>query len=129
MSADGEWPLIVVAYRDGHLGSAWFQAARRARRAVRRGGLRVRVEVLPLSRVPSDATIVFLPEEIDGAALADTPAERLVALPATDLAGAIDRHVQQQAAVGAIGHGATPTRTVVHRGFEAVGGRARLVAD
>ena len=101
---------IYCAYPDGHLPADWFQGVRRARRAADRQGLTVRIEPTPLSRMPADAEYVFTP----------------TSHPAPSLAAAIDVLVQQLVAAGRVTRDTSPSRTVVHVGYEPIGGRARL---
>jgi hypothetical protein len=101
---------IYCAYPDGHLPADWFQAVRRARRAADRQGLTVRIEPTAESRVPPDAEFVVTPETH----------------PAATLAAAVEDLIQKLVADGSVTRDASPPRTVVHRGYEPLGGRARL---
>lgn len=94
---------IVCTYPDAALPSAWFQAVQRARRAARRAGWLVRIDLLPVRSAPADADVV-------------------VARP-VELDGLLDR----LAAEGRLQRGPEPPRTIaVHRGFAALGDRARV---
>jgi hypothetical protein len=101
---------IYCAYPDGHLPADWFQAVRRARRAAQRQGLTVRVEPTPESRVPPDAEFVFSRQSQSVAYLV----------------AAIDELIQKLVADGCVTRDAAASRTVVHVGYEPLGGRARL---
>ena len=93
---------IVCPYPDGALPSATFRAVQRTRRHIRRAGYAAGVELLPSSAVPSDAEFVVSPD---------------------DLAALLERLV----ADGVVGHAAAAPRPIaVHRGFQAIGERARL---
>jgi hypothetical protein len=94
---------LVCTYPDGELASAWFQAVRKARRASERAGYRLSIELLPASAAVADAGL-----------LVQAPAE---------LETVIARLVEE----GRVVRGPESPRAIaVHRGFQAIGERARL---
>jgi hypothetical protein len=120
---------IVCAYADGELPSAWFQGFRRARRTIRRAGYRARIELLPASAVPHGADVVITSAavaEMIRSDLGDLRAEFVVA-EVGNLPAAFEALFERLLASGALVRGPELRRTVaVHRGFRAVGDRARL---
>lgn len=116
---------VVCAYEDGALSSAWFQAVQRARRTMRRAGYRARIDLVPASELPLDADVVIAPARM-AASLTIGGAEVVVAEPAT-LGPALDALVDRFVAAGRLGRGPESPRAIaIHRGFQAIGDRARL---
>jgi len=100
--------LIVVTYPDGALPGALFRAFRRVRRDAERAGYNARIELRPASDVPAAAAAVIT------ATAEEFPVE-------------FDATLERLTASGKLRRGTEPPRTVaVHRGFRALGDRARL---
>lgn len=120
---------IVIAYPDGTLPSAWFQAVQRTRRLIRRGGYRARVGLVPVSEVPPNVDALIATSAV-ATMLADVAARASIYTVVTEpeaLSKALEVLVEQLIALGRLRRGPEPPRTIaIHRGFQAVGERARL---
>ena len=125
-SAECEMLVIVCAYPEGMLPSSWFQVYKRLRRKVKRGLFRARVELLPITEVPSRIDVLVVPPALADAADAVTvTSERLVG-QGDELQEAFDRLVMRLVDEGRLGRGGSSGRALaVHRGFQALGERAR----
>lgn len=118
---------IVCVYADGRLGAEWFQAYRRLKRSLRRGGYDASVELLPETALPADgAAVLIVPEEL--LELRDRlPGTRVVAARRGELQPSFDGLVAELDADGSLRRAPGSGRTrAVHIGFQAVGERARL---
>ncbi len=124
---DDEVLVVVCVYEDGRLTSAWFRAYQRVKRTIRRGSFRARVELLPVSELPERIDVLIAPEELGGlAAVGNGARDRLVASPEA-LRAAFDALVERLVGEGRLQHAPPPARAIAtHRGFRAVGERARL---
>lgn len=112
MTTRGGIVRIVVTYPDGALTGDAFRAVQRSRGAIRRAGYLADVELVPAST----------------AAAADGSEGDVEALTATPTLGAdLDALLERLAGTGRLLRGPEPPRSVaVHRGFQALGERARL---
>jgi hypothetical protein len=116
---------IVCAYRDGELGGSWFQAIRRARRAMERAGYDAGLELLPVSRLPIDADVVVADPTL--ARELRTGDARLLLTDVGAFGATLDALLADLEAAGRLHRGPGQARTIaVHRGVRAVGERARL---
>ena len=117
---------IVCVYRDGALPSAWFQVVQRARRTMKRAGWRARIDLLPASALPSGADVVLAPPGL-AEALASSTGRVVVACEPVALISILDGLLERLADEGRLQRGPEPARTIaVHRGFQALGDRARV---
>jgi hypothetical protein len=71
---------IVWAYEAGVLPGSWLMGCKRLKALLERAGFGIRVDMLPLTELPVDADVVFVPEALDEAARAAAPAARVIAL-------------------------------------------------
>lgn len=127
-SHGGETLVIVCAYPDGLLSGPWFRAYKRAKLTIRRGSFRAHVELDSIADLPPRIDVLIVPPSLeDVAAVAPGVREHLVATP-DGLHHAFDQLVERLVHEGRLLHAPAPPRAVaVHRGFQAVGERARLV--
>lgn len=124
--ANGGELVIVVGHPDGRLTSAWFRAYQRVERTMSRGSFHARVELAPISAPPARIDVLIVPPGLDPIPAAAAHAERLVATP-EGLRSAFDELVARLLADGRLIHAPAPSRAIaIHRGFRAVGRRARL---
>ena len=122
----GAAPLhIVCAYRDGMLTGEWFQAYRRLKRMLRRGGYDAVVELLPDRDVRDESALIVIP----GSSAPPNPARagEVVAIDVDAAQAAFDALIERLVAEGRLGRAPARARTsAVHRGFQALQERARL---
>lgn len=116
---------IVCAYEDGALPGPWFQAVRRARRSISRAGYQVQLDLLPASSLRADADVVIASEAV--AAGLPIGAGRCVVTEPSTFGATLDALLAELAGNGRVRRGPESPRAIaVHRGFQAIGERARL---
>jgi hypothetical protein len=116
--------LFVCAYPDGRLPSGWFQAIQGARRRIERGGVGVRLELLPVSRLLPEAEVIVAAEPLPPAARIGS--EVVIVEPGA-LNATIDALVARLVAERRVLPGPPASRAIaVHRGFQPLGERARI---
>jgi hypothetical protein len=116
--------VIVCAYPDGRLPSGWFQAIQRARRKSDRAGIGVRLELLPVSRIPPGAEIIVAAEPLPPS---DRPESEVVIVEPGAVGATIDGLIARLVAEQRAQPGSPASRAVaVHRGFQPLSERARI---
>jgi hypothetical protein len=122
-----EPPLVIAcAYPEGMLASTWYRAYKRCKQTLKRGSYRARVELVPITALPSHVDVLVVPPSLQERAEATAGVgERLVTSPEA-LQGAFDRLVERLVSEGRLGHAPPQARALaVHRGFQALTERAR----
>ncbi|HZU07482.1 MAG TPA: hypothetical protein VFB73_16075 [Chloroflexota bacterium] len=71
---------IVWGYRVGELPVPWLMGYKRLKATLERAGFAIRVELLPLTELPPDVDLLFVPSELAEMARAAAPAARVIAL-------------------------------------------------
>jgi hypothetical protein len=112
-------PLVLVwAYPEGSLSSGWFRAYKRLRRTVSRAGLGIRVELLPMTALPSKLDILVVPASLERTARALTGEHECLAGSADEVQQAFDQLVARRLELGDVGYErAVVNAPVLHRGF------------
>jgi hypothetical protein len=126
--ARGDEPLVIAcAYPEGMLSSSWYRAYRRVKQTMKRGAFNALVELVPMTALPARVDVLVVPPSLEDEANATAGVqERLVSSP-EGVQRAFDRLVERLVLDGRLQHAPTPGRALaVHRGFQALGDRARL---
>jgi hypothetical protein len=118
---------IVCGYSDGMLPNPWFRAYKRVKRGMRRAAFNARVELLPITQLPSLVDLLVVPPSLEETARTLPGIEELLVAQADEMQAGLDRLVERLSDQGTLLHATAAGRSVaVHRGFQAVRERARL---
>jgi hypothetical protein len=71
---------VVWGYEVGVLPVPWLMGFKRLKATLERAGFAIRVDLLPLSSLPADVDLLFVPDELAEAAREAAPDARVVAL-------------------------------------------------
>jgi hypothetical protein len=117
---------LTFTYAEGELSGPWFRAYKAVKRKLQRGGLNVRVELLPLTELDPHVDVLVLPTSLSHRAPVSVAVGEAVIAPVDKGEKELDRLVERLLADGALRVG-QPSRTfALHHGFRPLRGRGRV---
>ena len=115
---------VAFAYPEGELSGQWFRAYKALKRKLRRGGLNVRVQLLPLTELSAQVDVLVVPTE-----LADDPppagAGETFFAAAASAEKELEPLVERLLADEGLRSGEPSPTSVVHQGFRPLTQRGR----
>lgn len=117
---------VTFTYAEGALSGPWFRAYRAVKRKLRRGGVGVRVQLLPLTGLEIHIDVLVLPPSLVDQIPKSVTFGEAVTAPADRVMNELDTLVERLLADDDLRVGAPSRMYAIHQGFRPVGQRGRI---
>jgi len=117
---------LTFAYTEGELSGPWFRAYKAVKRKLQRGGLNVRVQLLPLTELEPRVDILVLPASLSHRVPVSVAVGEAIIAPVDKGQKQLDRLVERLLADDNLRVGQPSPTFALHQGFRPLRGRGRV---